>query len=89
MPKSLDLVQAPAKTVQHHRHVEVQVSVHHQHHPVGQPPVPLLAPIDHLLATQPGSNGEAEIVTLLVRRRNRVMHELAVAVRGLRSGMEQ
>jgi hypothetical protein len=56
---------------------------------VGQPPVPLLAPIDHLLATQPGSDGEAEILTLLVRRRNRVMHELAVAVRGLRRGMEQ
>ena len=56
---------------------------------VGQPPVPLLAPIDHLLATQPGSDGEAEMLTLLVRRRNRVMHELAVAVRGLRRGMEQ
>jgi hypothetical protein len=41
------------------------------------------------VATQPGSDGEAEILTLLVRRRNRVMHELAVAVRGLRRGMEQ
>src|SRR5829696_9007658 len=56
---------------------------------VGQPPIPLLAPIDHLLATLPGSDGEAEILTLLVRRRNRVMHELAIAVRGLRRGMEQ
>ena len=38
---------------------------------VAQPPVPLLAPVDRLLLTDRGSDEEREIMTLLVRRRNR------------------
>jgi hypothetical protein len=44
---------------------------------VPQPPVPLLAPIDRLLLTDRGSDEEREVTTVLVRRRNRVLHELA------------
>ena len=53
---------------------------------VPQPPVPLLAPIDRLLLTDRGSDEEREITTVLVRRRNRVMHELARVGSNLRSG---
>lgn len=53
---------------------------------VPQPPVPLLAPIDRLLLTDRGSDEEREITTVLVRRRNRVMHELAQVGMNLRNG---
>jgi hypothetical protein len=52
-----------------------------------QPPVPLLAPVDRLLLTDRGSNEEREITTLLVRRRNRVMHELAQVGMNLRNAL--
>ena len=55
---------------------------------VPQPPVPLLAPIDRLLLTDRGSDEEREITTVLVRRRNRVMHELAQVGMTLRRGSE-
>ena len=54
---------------------------------VPQPPVPLLAPIDRLLLTDRGSDEEREITTVLVRRRNRVMHELAQVGMNLRNGL--
>ncbi len=54
---------------------------------VPQPPVPLLAPIDRLLLTDHGSDEEREITTVLVRRRNRVMHELAQVGMNLRNGL--
>jgi hypothetical protein len=53
---------------------------------VPQPPVPLLAPIDRLLLTDRGSDEEREITTVLVRRRNRVLHELAQVGMNLRKG---
>jgi hypothetical protein len=53
---------------------------------VPQPPVPLFAPIDRLLLTDRGSDEEREITTVLVRRRNRVMHELAQVGANLRNG---
>jgi hypothetical protein len=55
---------------------------------VPQPPVPLLAPVDRLSLTDRGSDEEREITTLLVRRRNRVMHELAQVGENLRNGLE-
>jgi hypothetical protein len=55
---------------------------------VGQPPVPLLAPVDRLLLTDRGSDEEREVTTLLVRRRNRVMHELAQVGESLRDGLD-
>jgi hypothetical protein len=55
---------------------------------VPQPPVPLLAPIDRLLLTDRGSDEEREITTVLVRRRNRVMHELAQVGMTLRRGSD-
>ncbi len=54
---------------------------------VPQPPVPLLAPIDRLLLTDRGSDEEREITTVLVRRRNRVMHELGQVGMILRNGL--
>ncbi len=54
---------------------------------VPQPPVPLLAPIDRLVLTDRGSDEEREITTVLVRRRNRVMHELAQVGESLRPGL--
>lgn len=56
---------------------------------VGQPPLPLLAPVNRLMSTEPAGDEEAELLVLLVRLRNRVMHELAVAARDLRRGLEQ
>jgi hypothetical protein len=53
-----------------------------------QPPVPLLAPVDRLLLTERGSDEEREITTLLVRCRNRVMHELAQVGENLRNGLD-
>ena len=50
------------------------------------PPVPLLAPIDRLLLTDRGSDDEREITMVLVRRRNRVMHELVQVGMSLRNG---
>ena len=54
---------------------------------VGQPPVPLLTPVDQLLLTERDSDEEREIATLLVRRRNRVMHELAQVAENLRKSL--
>jgi hypothetical protein len=55
---------------------------------VAQPPVPLLAPVNRLLDTERRSDEEAELLTLLVRRRNRLIHELAETARELRRGLE-
>jgi hypothetical protein len=52
------------------------------------PPVPLLAPVNRLLDTERRSDEEAELLTLLVRRRNRLIHELAETARELRRGLE-
>ncbi len=54
---------------------------------LSQPPVPLLAPLDALLASAPGSDTHYEITTLLVRRRNRILHELAQARHSLQEGL--
>lgn len=54
---------------------------------VGQPPVPLLTPVDQLLLTDRESDEGREIATLLVRRRNRVMHELAQVAENLRKSL--
>jgi hypothetical protein len=54
---------------------------------VGQPPVPLLAPVGRLLLANDGSDEEKELTTLLVRRRNRLMHELAQVGVDLRNGL--
>jgi hypothetical protein len=54
---------------------------------VGQPPVPLLTPVDQLLLAERESDEEREIATLLVRRRNRVMHELAQVAENLRKSL--
>ena len=54
---------------------------------VGQPPVPLLTPVNQLLLTERESDEEREIATLLVRRRNRVMHELAQVAENLRKSL--
>ena len=55
---------------------------------LSQPPVPLLAPVDRLLDAKPGSDAENEILTMLVRRRNRVLYELAEARRALRDSID-
>jgi hypothetical protein len=55
---------------------------------LSQPPVPLFAPVDRLLDAKTGSDKENEILTLLVRRRNRVLYELAEARRALSDGIE-
>ncbi len=55
---------------------------------LGQPPVPLLAPVDDLLSTDEGSDAAHELLTLLVRRRNRVLHELSEAKKILESGLD-
>jgi hypothetical protein len=63
-------------------------SDHFDHDPaVGQPPVPLLTPVDQLLLAERESDEEREIATLLVRRRNRVMHELAQVAENLRKSL--
>jgi hypothetical protein len=49
-----------------------------------QPPVPLLAPIDDLIRTEPGSMEAHLLETLLVRARNRLVHGLHEALRALR-----
>lgn len=64
-------------------------STPYEHDPaVGQPEVPLLSHVDALLSSERGSDEENEIITLLVRRRNRVSHELAEAIRTLRWSLE-
>jgi hypothetical protein len=50
---------------------------------VPQPPVPLLAPIDELLETEPGSTDAHLLETLLRRRRNRLVHGLKEALQAL------
>ena len=55
---------------------------------LGQPPVPLLAPVDELVSTEEGSDAAHELLTLLVRRRNRVLHGLSEAKRILELGLE-
>ncbi len=53
---------------------------------LSQPAVPLLEPVDRLVVTDPGSDEENEVLTLLVRRKNRVLHELSEIRRALREG---
>lgn len=55
---------------------------------LGQPPVPLLAPIDDLLSTDEGSDTAYEILTLLVRHRNRVVYGLSEARKAVEAGLE-
>jgi hypothetical protein len=50
---------------------------------LSEPPVPLLAPIDTLVAAAAGSDREHEVTTLLTRRRNRILHELREARQAL------
>jgi hypothetical protein len=54
---------------------------------LSEPPVPLLSPIDALVSSDAASDAEYEILTLLVRRRNQVLHELAEGQRSLREGL--
>ena len=53
-----------------------------------QPPVPLLSPITQLKENPPGSPRFLALQTLLVRRRNRLLHELAQARQALRAGID-
>jgi Peptidase family M28/PA domain len=54
---------------------------------LSEPPGPLLAPLELLLATAPGSDADHEVLTLLVRRRNRIRHELAEARQAIAKGL--
>jgi hypothetical protein len=54
---------------------------------LSEPPVPLLAPLEQLLAAAPGSDAEHEVLALLVRRRDRIRHELAEARQALCDGL--
>jgi hypothetical protein len=54
---------------------------------LGEPPVPLLAPIEDLIKTPAGSDSEYLLLTQLVRRRNALMHELAEAHAALQQGV--
>lgn len=54
---------------------------------VGQPPVPLLAPVDGLLSSAEGSDAAHEWLTLLVRNRNRLLHGLSEAKKTLEAGI--
>jgi hypothetical protein len=54
---------------------------------LGQPPVPLLMPIDELLLSEPGSDAAHENLTLLVRRQNRIFHELSQIRRAFSDGL--
>ena len=65
----------------------VESDLYGQDPALGQPPVPLLLPIDDLLLSEPGSDADHENATLLVRRRNRILHELAEVERALRDGL--
>jgi len=53
-----------------------------------QPPVPLLSPITQLTESPPGSPNFHALQTLLVRRRNRLLHELDQARRALAAGIQ-
>jgi len=52
-----------------------------------QPPVPLLSPITDLMQNSPGSAEFFSLQTLLVRRRNRLLHELNEARQALKGGI--
>lgn len=54
---------------------------------LGQPPVPLLAPVNELLSTDEGSDADHELLTLLIRRRNHVLHGLSETRKILKSGL--
>ncbi len=54
---------------------------------LNQPPVPALAPLDQLVAAEKAGDEEYELVTLLVRRRNRLMFELSQAREALQQGL--
>jgi hypothetical protein len=54
---------------------------------LSEPPVPLLAPLEVLLAAAPGSDTDHEVLNLLVRRRNKIRHELAQTRQALRDGL--
>lgn len=65
----------------------VESDLYGQDPALGQPPVPLLLPIEDLLLSEPGSDANYENLTLLVRRRNHVLHELSQIERALRDGL--
>lgn len=54
---------------------------------LSEAPVPVLAPIDQLLEVAPNSPADYDLQTLLVRRRNRILHELAEAREALQEGL--
>lgn len=54
---------------------------------LGQPPVPLFSPVDALLSSIPESSIAYELLTLLVRRKNRAMHELVEARHRIEEGL--
>lgn len=64
-----------------------QSGLFHNDPALAQPPVPLLSPIDQLLATTSGSDEANMLLVQLVRRRNALMHELSMAHRALTEGI--
>jgi Peptidase family M28/PA domain len=65
----------------------VRSDLYDQDPALGQQPVPLLMPVDDLLLSEQGSDVAHENLTLLVRRRNRVLHELSLVKRALQDGL--
>jgi hypothetical protein len=55
---------------------------------LSQPAVPLLAPVDDLTRSKPGSDREGELLTQLVRNRNRLLRELSRGNEGLAGVLE-
>jgi len=79
------IISAVEKPLVRMNYVQTDPYAHDQ--ALSQPPVPLLAPLDVLLSSAHGSDRHYEITTLLVRRRNRILHELAQARRALQEGL--
>jgi hypothetical protein len=65
----------------------VRSDLYDQDPALGQQPVPLLMPVDDLLLSEQGSDVAHENLTLLVRRRNRVLYELSLVKRALQGGL--
>jgi len=65
----------------------VRSDLYDQDPALSQQPVPLLMPVDDLSLSEPGSDAAHENLTLLVRRRNRVLHELSLVKRALQDGL--
>ena len=65
----------------------VRSDLYDQDPALSQQPVPLLMPVDDLSLSEPGSDAAHENLTLLVRRRNHVLHELSLVKRALQDGL--